>query len=70
MKQAIYIIMGIILLLNSLDTIYVGIYNSPSDDRPKIIEIEPETDEFNLTLDLLPGQEAYYFYNRGFGRYE
>lgn len=68
MKEILILMLvcGVILQLNTLDTIYVGVYTD--GDKDKLIEIEPKTLNYDIDIELKPNQEAYYFYNLGFGK--
>ena len=56
-----------VLSLQTLDEIYVGVYED--NIFKELITIQPTTLDYNLQLQLEDNQEVYYFYNQGFGQY-
>lgn len=66
--KAIILILIVLLTLSNLDNIYVGIYSDNAEPEYRIIQ--PDKLDYELSLDLEDGQEAYYFYNCGFGKYD
>lgn len=64
---AVLILCGLLLNLHTLDNIYVGIREN--DQWTELKVIKPDKLNYVLEVPLKENQEAYFFYNLGFGRY-
>jgi len=73
MKKTILLLLmfGILLNLNTLDNIYVGVYqydeNGQMEKRVSEITIKPESLDYYLDIELEDNQRGFYMYNLGFG---